>query len=164
MTKVYTREEIFQESNILDQNITQNKLKIFVRFLLNYLKVNIRYSITPGISFFGINLFYDCRKGQHKFRSDYALDYIKKLNLKTVLDVGSGGGYHASEFKLNGAEVTCVDYGTSIYATESKIEKLNVITIDFNKFNLFFLKTLLSSTEHIYSITRVLIPFLITLF
>jgi 2-polyprenyl-3-methyl-5-hydroxy-6-metoxy-1,4-benzoquinol methylase len=112
----------------------QGILKRVVRFILNYFKINIRSQITPGISIFGFNLFFDVRKGPHEFHSVYALNYVKKLNLKSVLDVGSGGGHHANQFKLNGFDVTCIDYGTSIYATESKIDNLKIINVDFNKY------------------------------
>ena len=125
---------MIDHNKILNPYMQQNRIKRIVRFILNQLKINIRYQITPGISILGFNLFFDRRNGPPKFRSMYALDYVKKLNPKSVLDVGSGGGYHANYFKLNGSKVTCVDYGTSIYATESKIDNLNVISVDFNKF------------------------------
>ena len=110
------------------------KTKLAIRYILDYFKINNRDSIVPGISFFGYNFFYDQRIGSRKFRSEYALQHALKLNPKNVLDVGSGGGYHALEFKKNGASVTCVDYGTSIYASESNIHDLKIINVDFNIF------------------------------
>jgi len=127
--------KMIKDTKIPSPYIQQNKIKRIIRLILNYFKINIRFQITPGISILGFNLFLDRRNGPHKFRSIYALDYVKRLNLKSVLDVGSGGGYHANEFKRNGSEVTCVDFGASIYATESKIENLNIIHVDFNNFN-----------------------------
>ena len=109
-------------------------LKRVIKFILNYFQINRRRSIVPGISIFGTNIFIDDRQGEPKFRSVYALDYIKKLKPKNVIDVGSGGGYHANELKNIGAKVTCVDYGTSIYAAESIIDNCNVVTVDFNKY------------------------------
>lgn len=126
---------MIEHTKIPNPYIQHNKIKRIVRFILNYFSMNIRYQVTPGISIFGFNLFFDKRDGPHKFRSMYALDYIKKLNFKSVLDVGSGGGYHANEFELSGSDVTCVDYGTSIYAKESKIDNLKIISVDFNKFD-----------------------------
>jgi 2-polyprenyl-3-methyl-5-hydroxy-6-metoxy-1,4-benzoquinol methylase len=128
-------EELSIGSKIPNPYTQQNSLKRIVRSILNYFKINIRRQITPGFSFVGLNLFLDARNGPHEFRSVYALNYVLKLNSKSVLDVGSGGGWHANAFKLNGSEVTCIDFGTSIYAIESKIDNLKIITADFNKFN-----------------------------
>lgn len=55
---------------------------------------------------------------------------------KRVLDVGSGGGEQALAFKNNGAEVTCIDFGTSIYARASSLDNdLDVINIDFQSWD-----------------------------
>ena len=54
-------------------------------------------------------------------RSGIALAYVMSLDeITTVLDVGSGGGEHALHFANAGRLVDCVDFGTSIYVTESK--------------------------------------------
>jgi 2-polyprenyl-3-methyl-5-hydroxy-6-metoxy-1,4-benzoquinol methylase len=64
----------------------------------------------------------------------HALNYVKKFNPLTFLDVGSKGGYHAKEMMINGSKVTCIDYGKSTYSKETKIDNLKIINIDFNKF------------------------------
>jgi 2-polyprenyl-3-methyl-5-hydroxy-6-metoxy-1,4-benzoquinol methylase len=119
-----------------DPNFISKKrtLKTFARSLLSLAKLNIRFAVTPGVSFWGLNVFIDKRPGPLKPYAMYALDYALKLNPKSVLDVGSGGGGHAKVFRESGSKVLCVDYGTSIYAKESTVEGLNVIHIDFNAF------------------------------
>ena len=109
-------------------------VKRLARKVLNLFKINVRYQITPGISILGFNFFIDPIKGRPKYRAVYALEYIKAINPKTVLDVGSGAGWHAKELQASGAEVTCIDYGSSVYAKTSAAEGLNVIRIDFNKY------------------------------
>jgi len=109
-------------------------LKRITHGILSFLNLNIRRSITPGIVLFSYNLYFDSRKGPRKFRSQYALDFALKLKPKSVLDVGSGGGYHAKEFCDAGARVLCVDYGTSIYAKQSGLDGLEVVNADFNQF------------------------------
>jgi 2-polyprenyl-3-methyl-5-hydroxy-6-metoxy-1,4-benzoquinol methylase len=103
--------------------------------LLSLAKLNVRPSIAPGIAILGVNVFFDQRPGPHKPRSTYALDYALKLHPHTVLDVGSGGGQHARTFQQNGADVLCVDYGTSVYARKSTVDGLTVIQTDFNTFD-----------------------------
>lgn len=109
-------------------------LKKIIRFFLNLMKVNFRKSLTPGYHILGYNFFWDKKKGSHKFRSAYALEYCLKLKPKNTLDVGSGGGYHAQAFSKNGSKVVCIDYGSSIYAKNSSYENLEIINIDFNKY------------------------------
>ncbi len=61
-----------------------------------------------------------------------ALERCLLLKPKSVLDVGSGGGEHALEFMKGGADVTCIDFGTSIYAKlPFKDNGLNIVNIDF---------------------------------
>lgn len=113
---------------------SQSFLKKLIRQFLNFIRINFRKTLTPGISLFGFNFFIDYKKGGHKFRSAYALDFILRLNPKSVLDVGSGGGYHAQLFSKNGGKVVCIDYGSSVYAKNTTIENLEIIKVDFNKF------------------------------
>lgn len=92
--------------------------------------IEINYSLDPGISFFGLNL----SRARHGYaeRSVVALDYCRRLSPRDVLDVGSGGGQHASAFASDGANVTCVDLGTSIYAkTSQKTDRVRVINTNF---------------------------------
>ena len=111
-------------------------MKNFIKSVINLFKVNIRYSITPGVSIFGYNLYGDIRSGVNKSRSSYALDYVKSLKSKHVLDVGSGGGQHAKEFIDNGSDVVCVDFGTSIYAKndDNNYKNISLVNVDFKNF------------------------------
>jgi len=109
-------------------------LKLFMRKSLGALKLNLTYPVNPGISVLGFNLFRDSRPGPLRYRASYALDYALALKPRTVLDVGSGGGYHAQEFRKNGSKVTCIDFGTSIYAQNAENEGLEIIYADFNSY------------------------------
>ena len=109
-------------------------LKAILRRLLTLLKLNARYAITPGISIAGINVFRESRSGPHRFRALYALDHALTLKPRSVLDVGSGGGDHARAFVASGSRVLCVDYGTSIYATQGRPDGLETVNIDINRF------------------------------
>ena len=40
---------------------------------------------------------------------------IENYEFDTVLDVGSGGGWHTNQFKLANKKVTCIDFGKSEY-------------------------------------------------
>ncbi len=100
------------------------------KFSVIGLDINIAFD--RGISLFGLNL----SKTKHRlaFRGMPALEYCIGLGCKTVLDVGSGGGEHARAFSKAGASVTCVDFGTSIYAKSvDEGNRINVIYVDFNK-------------------------------
>lgn len=94
--------------------------------------IEVNYALDPGLSLFGINL----SRSRHGYadRSAVALQYCRRLSPRTVLDVGSGGGQHASAFASDGANVTCVDLGTSIYAkTSQTVERVRVINTDFER-------------------------------
>ena len=67
-------------------------LKNFVRKILSYIGLNVRFSVVPGLSIFGINIHLDPIKGAANFRGNYALEHCLKLDINNVLDVGSGGG------------------------------------------------------------------------
>lgn len=113
------------------------RCKQLARKALSLLGLNIRYSVTPGISLLGFNLFSDDRLGPPKERSHYALEAALALRPSNVLDVGSGGGYHALAFAKAGSKVLCIDYGTSIYAqsaVNAPAENIQVILADFNTF------------------------------
>jgi 2-polyprenyl-3-methyl-5-hydroxy-6-metoxy-1,4-benzoquinol methylase len=117
-----------------DAHVKHRRLKHLLRSTLGFLKLNSTYSLSRGISVFGLNIFPDRRPGPLKYRATYALDYVLALNPETVLDVGSGGGKHAQAFRKHGCKVTCIDYGTSIYADNADNEGLEVIHADFNSF------------------------------
>jgi 2-polyprenyl-3-methyl-5-hydroxy-6-metoxy-1,4-benzoquinol methylase len=102
---------------------------------LSAIGLNLRYSVTPGVSLFGVNIFADNRPGLPRQRSAYALDAALALKPATVLDVGSGGGYHAQAFAEAGAKVLCVDFGTSVYAKERGLQSVKVVHTDFNQFS-----------------------------
>ena len=114
--------------------LRQHPMKRIARRLMSVVGLNLRYQLTPGISIFGVNFFIDSRKGPPAGGAAYALEYVKGLPGKSVLDVGSGGGQHAKELQSHGRTVTCVDYGTSIYAKASTVDGLDIIHTDFNKF------------------------------
>jgi 2-polyprenyl-3-methyl-5-hydroxy-6-metoxy-1,4-benzoquinol methylase len=109
-------------------------LKNLMRNSLSKLGLNLTYALTPGLSAFGLNIFRDPRPGPLRFRSSYAMDRALKLNPRTVLDVGSGGGVHARQFAEHGCDVVCVDYGTSVYAEQSVKDGLKIIKTDFNSY------------------------------
>lgn len=100
---------------------------------LSSVGLEINFALDSGISFAGINV--SKARMSYAERSKYALDKCILLKPKSVLDVGSGGGEHALEFSKNGAAVTCVDFGTSIYAKRLKKSTLDVINVDFLKWN-----------------------------
>lgn len=99
-----------------------------------YFGIDINYAFDRGYSAFGLNI--SRAKSIPTNRGYSALKYCTNLNPKKVLDVGSGGGEHAKAFAENGALVTCVDFGTSIYAKKA-IDFKNVTTIydDFEKWS-----------------------------
>ena len=90
---------------------------------LSEIGLEVNYSLDSGLSVAGLNLSH----AKHRLapRSAVALNHCLALKPNTVLDVGSGGGEHAATFADAGAKVTCVDFGTSIYAQRAS-EKPNV--------------------------------------
>ncbi len=93
--------------------------------------IDIHPSFDSGISIFGYNIS-KAKKPYGKFRGMEALEECLKLPLKTVADIGSGGGEHANSFKKAGLNVTCVDYGTSVYAEKAKLENgIDIVYTDF---------------------------------
>ena len=127
--------EIIENRHMSEEQKNLPTLNKFIRKFLSIFRINIRQQITPGISILGYNFYYDNRNKMQKHFAESALEMIKKMNPKTVLDVGSGGGFHANELIRNGANVTCIDLGTSIYAKSSKIKNLKIINTDFNYYN-----------------------------
>lgn len=107
-----------------------------VYLIRNILKLYDRRALTPGISLFGINVFRDPNVRAGGYRGVAALRYIlENLHPKSGLDIGSGGGYHAKALQNSGCRMCCVDYGTSIYAQESKfVDDVEVIKVDFNEY------------------------------
>jgi 2-polyprenyl-3-methyl-5-hydroxy-6-metoxy-1,4-benzoquinol methylase len=105
-----------------------------IREYISLLGLEINYALDSGVSIGGLNI----SRSRHPFskRSSVALARCLSLNPKKVLDVGSGGGEHALAFKNNGADVTCIDFGTSIYAKSSVNDgTLNIVNIDFQAWN-----------------------------
>lgn len=103
--------------------------------MLGLAGLNMRRQVVPGVSLFGINFFRDSVPGKARGRSAYALDAALALRPRSVLDVGSGGGYHAQAFVEAGADVVCVDFGTSVYAKSSTVRGLSVFQGDFNEYS-----------------------------
>ena len=59
---------------------------------------------------------------------------LNNYNFKTVLDIGSGEGFHSEIFKEYGKIVTSLDYGKSPYALDSN-NKQDIIIADFMQYN-----------------------------
>lgn len=109
-------------------------MKFFLRRVLGFFSLNIRSSVAPGLSILGLNIFRDVRPGPQKFRAQYALERALEFKPTSVLDVGSGGGYHAEAFVNANCRVLCIDFGTSIYAAQHSYSQLDLIKVDFNSF------------------------------
>jgi SAM-dependent methyltransferase len=103
---------------------------------LRKLGFDINISLENGVSAFGYNL--SLSKHRVDTRGFGALNKCIQLSHRTVLDVGSGGGEHAKFFQEANAKVTCIDFGTSVYAINSEqynSETMEIINIDFLKWN-----------------------------
>lgn len=104
--------------------------KNIIKYLSNF-GLEINYALDNGFSFLGFNI----SKARYSLasRSFVALSHCLRLKPETVLDVGSGGGEHASAFAEIGAKVTCIDFGTSVYAVRAqKRDDTVVINVDFS--------------------------------
>ena len=99
--------------------------------ILRFLGASISKTISPGFNLGNINISFQ-RPSLSYVRSGEALKYALNLKPKTVIDVGSGGGFHAKSFIQNGAVVDCIDFGTSIYAQDANYKNLSVRYGDFN--------------------------------
>jgi 2-polyprenyl-3-methyl-5-hydroxy-6-metoxy-1,4-benzoquinol methylase len=119
----------------LDMEVHDTRGRMAVRNILGLFGLNVVNSFLPGLAFFGVHVFRERRPGPMRPRSSYALDHALKLAPKSVLDVGSGGGFHARAFAEAGSEVLCVDYGTSVYARHGQRDGLTVVNVDFNAFH-----------------------------
>lgn len=100
--------------------------------ILNLFGLNISRSVSPGFNFGNINFSLN-GKNLSDQRAGEALKYALSTSPKSVLDVGSGGGFHARSFREKGAKVDCVDYGTSVYAKEALNDGLRMLYGDFNE-------------------------------
>jgi SAM-dependent methyltransferase len=108
----------------------ESKLKTIIK-KLSKLGLDLHPSFDSGISLFGMNIS-KAKKAYGKFRGIEALEQCIKLPIKTVADIGSGGGEHANLFHKTGLNVTCIDYGTSVYAEKAKLENgIDIIYTDF---------------------------------
>lgn len=97
---------------------------------LSAIGLEVNFALDSGLSVAGMNL----GRAKHALapRSAVALAHCLKLKPRTVLDVGSGGGEHAAAFADSGTRVTCIDYGTSIYAQHASMKTgVEVIHADF---------------------------------
>jgi len=105
-------------------------VKEFLKKLAS-LGTEVNHPFDSGMSIAGANL--GLARHSYAARSEVALDYCKELSPQSVLDVGSGGGHHADAFASGGAQVTCIDFGTSVYATvPDSLSGPAVIRTDFN--------------------------------
>jgi 2-polyprenyl-3-methyl-5-hydroxy-6-metoxy-1,4-benzoquinol methylase len=104
-------------------------MKQFVKSLSRF-GVEINFAMDSGVSFGGLNIS-QARKPLAD-RSSAALHHCQTLGAKTILDVGSGGGHHASAFAAKGGQVTCIDFGTSVYAQEKgHAPGIELVEVDF---------------------------------
>ena len=97
---------------------------------LSAIGLDINLSLDRGVSVLGLNI----ARSHHPETtfSAVALQRCLAFSPTTVLDVGSGGGQHAAAFALSGAAVTCIDFGTSVYAERATDHKgVNVVHSDF---------------------------------
>lgn len=93
--------------------------------------IEVNRALDGGLSVGGLN-FSRARHAPAP-RSEPALLRCIDLRPQQVLDVGSGGGEHATRFAAAGAEVTCIDFGTSIYAAKAQADApYRVVYTDFN--------------------------------
>lgn len=62
------------------------------------------------------------REDLRDMQSGPALSYVLSQSaIRSVLDVGSGGGEHALQFALAGRQVHCIDFGVSKYVQRSDV-------------------------------------------
>ncbi len=97
---------------------------------LSAVGLDINLSLDRGVSVLGLNI----ARAHHPEAgfAAVALQRCLALSPPTVLDVGSGGGRHAASFASTGSDVTCVDFGTSVYAERATAHKgVNVVHTDF---------------------------------
>jgi 2-polyprenyl-3-methyl-5-hydroxy-6-metoxy-1,4-benzoquinol methylase len=93
--------------------------------LKNYLKrlssigLEVNYALDSGLSIASLNI----GRARHWLaeRSQAALSRCLSLKPATVLVVGSGGGQHAAALAAHGAQVNCIDFGTSVYAQRASV-------------------------------------------
>ncbi|PWJ60381.1 methyltransferase family protein [Dyadobacter jejuensis] len=106
------------------------KKNSWLREKLLDLGLEVTRSFDRGTSILGYNV----AQAKHPVadRSAVALQKCLQLKPNSVLDVGSGGGEHAREFSKSGAQVICVDFGTSVYAQKAIPDTtINVVYTDF---------------------------------
>lgn len=101
------------------------------KILLGSLGLYISRTVSPGFNFGSVNIRFQ-RPNLSYERAGEALIYALSLHPKNVIDVGSGGGFHANSFAKSGAEVDCIDFGTSVYAKNSSYQNLSIRHGDFN--------------------------------
>lgn len=97
---------------------------------LSAIGLDINLSLDRGVSVLGLNI-----ARSHHPEAPFAAVALKRclsLSPNSVLDVGSGGGQHAAAFAAIGAKVTCIDFGTSVYAKDATDhEGVTVVHTDF---------------------------------
>lgn len=106
------------------------KISLFTSRLFGF---EMKQGLEKGLTIFGYNFSFS-NQPYGKFRGFQALENCLQLPMKTVADIGSGGGEHANTFCKQGLDVTCVDYGTSIYAERASLQNdIKIIYTDFLK-------------------------------
>lgn len=113
----------------------KNFLKKTTLFISQKFGLEIKQGLEKGMTIGGYN-FSIRNHSFGKFRGFDALENCLQLPIKTVADIGSGGGEHANAFCKHSLDVTCVDYGTSIYAEKASLQNgIKVIYTDFLNWN-----------------------------
>jgi SAM-dependent methyltransferase len=81
-----------------------------------------------------MRIFSQTPEDMHDLFGGAALHRVLQIpGIKTALDVGSGGGEHARRMAAAGISVTCIDFGTSVYAREraAQTAQIDVIHKDY---------------------------------
>lgn len=84
---------------------------------LSAVGIDVNYALDSGVTVGGLNV--SLARRSYAERGAVGLDKCLNLQPRSVLDVGSGGGFHAAEFRKRKSDVTCIDLGTSVYAKSS---------------------------------------------
>ena len=95
--------------------------------LLSRLGVGLRNASEPGVSFLGRNIYWMSKDSGPKSwnsRGYFALERLLNLQPGNLLDVGAGDLRHSIFAASKGIDVTSVDFGTSVYAEQTKADDI----------------------------------------
>lgn len=108
----------------------------FIRKKLSDLRSFLRHKIqNPNIEFYRIHAPKKDKNLRKEFKDVSAYLAMQELldnyQFSTVLDIGSGAGYHSEIFKKYNKIVTSLDYGNSPYFEKNQNKEQNIIA-DYN--------------------------------